>query len=193
MAKILEMPSALSDLKARREARRQKLMGPGKKATDSRSESIRKGLLAKVHIAKAQLGLDDADWRAILEERFGVNSSALLSLGQLETLVTYLEKSGWKPTRARKPYDRHGKPHVATHDDTGMGREGQMRKIEALLAELGQTEGRYMPWDYAAAILKRQTGLARLEYADPVQLKGVIAALSKNVARKRKHADAANA
>ena len=193
MAKILEMPSALSDLKARREERRQKIMPPVRRTRDSRSESIRKGLLAKVHVAKAQMGLDDADWRAILEERFGVTSSALLSPDQLENLVGHLEKCGWKPARGRKPIDRHGKPHVATRDDSGMGREGQMRKIEALLAELGRAEGRYMPWDYAAAILKHQTGVTRLEYADPIQLKGVIAALSKNVARKRKRADAANA
>lgn len=190
MAKILEMPSALADLKARRDVRRQKIAAPARSARGNRDESIRKGLLAKVHIAKKQLGLRDEDWRAILEARFEVDSSARLSLGQLENLVSYLERCGWKPTTRRKVFDRHGKPHVATHDDTGMGREGQMRKIEALLAELGQAEGHYMPWDYAAAILKHQTGLTRLEYADPIQLKGVIAALSRNITRMRKRANA---
>lgn len=191
MAKILEMPGAISYLKTKREERRQKPAAPVKRSPNTRSENIRKGLLAKVHVAKAQLGMDDADWRALLEERFGVRSSALLSLGQLESLAGHLEKRGWTPSRIRKPFDRHGKPHVATRDDSGMGREGQMRKIEALLAELGRAEGRYMPWDYAAAILKHQTGLTRLEYAEPSQLRGVIAALSKNVASKRRHADAA--
>jgi len=190
VAKILEMPSALADLKARREVRRQKIAAPARSARGNRDESIRKGLLAKVHIAKKQLGLRDEDWRAILETRFEVDSSARLSLGQLENLVSYLERCGWKPTTRRKVFDSHGKPHVATHDDTGMGREGQMRKIEALLAELGQAEGHYMPWDYAAAILKHQTGLTRLEYADPIQLKGVIAALSRNITRMRKRANA---
>jgi len=59
-----------------------------------------------------------------------------------------------------------------------------MKKIEALLSEKGRVEGSYVPWDYAKAILQRQCGVERLEWASPEQLRGLIAALDKDARRK---------
>lgn len=58
--------------------------------------TIRKGMLAKVHIAKDQLGLADADYRAMLAELFGVESSRDLSVPQLAKLLNHLLDRGWK-------------------------------------------------------------------------------------------------
>ena len=65
-----------------------------------------------------------------------------------------------------------------------------MDKIEALLAEKGRVEGTHMPWAYAVAVLKKQSGgVTRcFEHATPEQLRGVIAALTRDARRKGRRA-----
>jgi len=149
----------------------------------------RNSLLAKVHIAKAQLKLEEDAYRAILA-RFGVASSAELDLAGLEKLIWHMEKLGWeaKTTRKRKR-DKHGAPanlgrgygkgNVKPYD-----RSLLMTKIEALLADKAAGQGKHVPWDYAAAILKRMYKVDRLEWATAEQLKGVMVALMKGGKRK---------
>ena len=62
--------------------------------------SQRRGLLAKVHIAKKELGVFDDDYRDILRREFGVTSSAALADRELESLVDYFISKGWKPQRS---------------------------------------------------------------------------------------------
>jgi phage gp16-like protein len=64
--------------------------------------SIRRALLAKVHIALKDLGIDDDLYRLILREEFGVASSAALSARELEALIARFESKGWKPSRTPK-------------------------------------------------------------------------------------------
>lgn len=61
-----------------------------------------------------------------------------------------------------------------------------MRKIEAQLAEKGRAEGTKVPWGYAVAILKRQSGGVTkcFEHATVEQLRGVIAALTYDAKKK---------
>lgn len=145
----------------------------------ARFAASRRGLLAKVHVAKAQLGLDDDVYRAVLA-RHGVESSAALDIRGLEGLLAHFQDLGWSPAppRAASRDPRPRQPRAAP------GREAQLSKIEALLSEKGRTEGGYVPWTYARAILKRQCGVERLEWATPEQLAAVIAALVKDAARK---------
>ncbi len=153
------------------------------------SFDTRKSLLAKVHIAKAQLTLGEEEYRAILD-RFGVASSKDLDLAGLEKLLRHMEKLGWeaRTTRKRKG-DKHGAPanlgrgygkgNVKPYD-----RSLLLTKIEALLSEKGTDQGKHVPWDYAAAILKRMYRVDRLEWATAEQLKGVMVALMKGGKRK---------
>jgi len=53
-------------------------------------------LLAKVHIAKKDLCLDDALYRDILKIEFGVDSAAELSNDELEQLVVRFELKGFR-------------------------------------------------------------------------------------------------
>jgi len=73
--------------------------------TDKRRQ--RRGLLAKVHIAKKDLCIPDEDYRLILRREFGVASSAALSDRELQALVRYFEGKGWAakpgPGRADQP------------------------------------------------------------------------------------------
>lgn len=157
------------------------------------SFDTRRSLLAKVHIAKAQLQLGEEEYRAILV-RFGVASSAELEMAGLEKLLRHMEKLGWeaKATRTRKR-DKHGAPanlgrgygkgNVRPYD-----RSLLLTKIEALLADKATAQDKHVPWDYAAAILKRMYKVERLEWATADQLRGVMVALMKGGKRKRRTA-----
>ena len=72
-----------------------------KKDPRTNIDAQRKGLLAKVHIAKKELGLDDSTYRSILFQGFGEISSAKLANPELEHLVKNFESSGWVPRRRK--------------------------------------------------------------------------------------------
>jgi phage gp16-like protein len=61
----------------------------------------RRAVLAKVHIAKKEMRLVDADYRAILLRVTGQNSSAKCSEQQLVQLLEEFKRLGWKPKGAR--------------------------------------------------------------------------------------------
>ena len=63
------------------------------------STDTRRSMLAKVHIARKQLGISKEDYRAILELRFDVSSSADLSLKQLDQLLAHLTSLGFVATK----------------------------------------------------------------------------------------------
>ncbi len=133
----------------------------------------RRGLLAKVHIAKKQLAMNDAQYRNLLEDRYGVDSAGALSVAQLEDLVLHMGKVGWEQPQ---PKPKDGAPREP----------GMIAKVEALLAELGSVQGRRVSWNYARSILRRQCGVDRLEWATAEQLRGVVAALDKRIANMRR-------
>lgn len=151
----------------------------------------RKALLAKIHVAKKQLGLTEDEYRALLDGHFGAASAADLGLTDLKRLVLVMADYGFKPSKghARRGATRK-KTIPATLEQDDLGREPLMKKIEAQLAEKGRAEGTDMPWGYAVAILKRQSGgVTRcFEHATPEQLRGVIAALTRDARRNGRRA-----
>ena len=72
-----------------------------KKDQRTNIDTQRKGLLAKVHIAKKELGLDDATYQSILFRGFGEISAAKLVNPELEHLVKHFESCGWVPRRRK--------------------------------------------------------------------------------------------
>jgi phage gp16-like protein len=69
----------------------------------------RRGLLAKIHIAKTDLGLTDDEYGAILKG-FKVESAGKLSIPQMENAIKLFKHYGWRPIstkryRARRPDD----------------------------------------------------------------------------------------
>lgn len=133
---------------------------PSKRPVRS-AEAQRKIELARIHIAKAKLGLSDEDYRAVVWNIGTVDSAAELDAAGRRALITRLESH--LPASARYS----GRPH----NIGARGREAQL-KIEALLTDAGQ------PWSYAAAIAQRMHR-KRLEWLTAEQLAGVIAALEK--------------
>ena len=59
----------------------------------------RRGLLAKIHIAKKELGLPDEFYREILVERYCVDTAAQLTISEMEDLVAYFRECGWNEKR----------------------------------------------------------------------------------------------
>jgi hypothetical protein len=82
----------------------------------------RRSLLAKIHMGRKQLGMDDDDYRFMLADRYDVDSAGALSMNQLDDLKKHMENLGASFTKAKPS----GKPYV--------------RKIYALWGEL-QTMG----------------------------------------------------
>ncbi|GAB6037656.1 hypothetical protein JCM15519_38510 [Fundidesulfovibrio butyratiphilus] len=144
----------------------------------SAAQNYRKALTTKIHVAKAQLGISDPDYRALLQTMFRAASSKALTTRQLDQLLRHFEDNcGWQPrtTKARKG-DK-------APSEKALRRTPMLTKIEALLAELANMQDAFVPWDYAHAILKRMYKVDRLEWATPNQLRAVIAALDKRVAK----------
>lgn len=164
---------------------------PARRKRGTEAAEQRKALLAKVHIAKTQLGMTEEEYRALLDGHFGAASAADLGLTDLKRLVLVMADYGFKPSKghARRGATRK-KTIPATLEQDDLGREPLMKKIEAQLAEKGRAEGTDMPWGYAVAILKRQSGgVTRcFEHATPEQLRGVIAALTRDARRNGRRA-----
>lgn len=130
--------------------------------------------LAKIHIAKKQLGMDDETYRAMLRTHGGVDSSKALSPVGMAKVLAHLERCGFKPTTAAKA--------GRTAPRVGAGRKAQVRKIEALLADAGR------PWAYADTLVKKlfasTTKIERVEFCDSDHLGKVIAALAIDAKRR---------
>jgi hypothetical protein len=68
---------------------------------DPRSpDAQRRGLLAKIHIAKKQMRVDDETYHTFLKMNFGVASARALDLSKLEWIVNHFESCGWIARRA---------------------------------------------------------------------------------------------
>ena len=118
------------------------------------SAAARKRELAAIHIAAQRLGLDDETYRQMLWTVARVSSARELDHAGRARVLDHLAARGAPVRRA------------GTDD-----RRAQIRKIDTLLAELT------LPRDYAVGILRRQAKVDALEFATPIQLRGVIAAL----------------
>jgi len=126
----------------------------------------KKSELAKIHIAKKQLGLDDDTYRAMLQQVASVNSAGELAAEQRGKVLEHLKNAGFKGSKTHK-----GRPH-------NTDKVKQLKKIEALLADSGR------PWSYAAAMAKHMYKKEALAFCDATELGGIIAALVKD-AKKR--------
>jgi phage gp16-like protein len=53
--------------------------------------------LARIHIAKKELGLDDATYRGVLWDRYRKQSAAYLTSGEVADLIELFRQKGWRP------------------------------------------------------------------------------------------------
>ena len=122
--------------------------------------------LAKIHMAKQQLGMDDETYRAMLLTIGRVRSSAQLDVYGRARVLKHLEGLGWKPVRGKS--------------NRRISKLPQDKKIRALwlnMADAGIVKNR----DEAAllAYVKRVTGCDRLEWVTTAQAARVIESLKQ--------------
>lgn len=137
------------------------------KASSAPVDPSRRSALAKVHVAKKELGLDDDTYRAIVGRVApGKRSSRDLSTAQLGRLIDELKRLGFK----KPPPKRAGRRKLA--DDE------QHRKIRALWLSLWNLGVVHSSAEATiCAFVKRQTGKDALQWCTPHQLNKVVEAL----------------
>lgn len=132
--------------------------------------STKKILMAKIHIGKKELVLDDDTYRDLLWRVTGKRSCKDMNLEQLKDVLKVMEDSGFKPKAAKK-YGK--KPKVIRR------RQALMGKIEAMLADME------LSWNYAHGIGENMFEIKRLEWLSDNQLYKVTQALSVHQRRKQ--------
>lgn len=127
-------------------------------------EDIRKSALAKIHIAKNQLGLEEETYRDLLEQLTGKRSAAKLNAIELNQVLEFFRKSGFKTKLSPRTKDKKIKE--------------PKDKVRALWITLYQ-EGKVKDRSEAGLnkFIKRQTGVERIDWLLPKQAAAVIEAL----------------
>lgn len=141
--------------------------------------SKRNGLLAKVHIARKDMGLDDEMYRAMLADVLGVDSAADASDKQLGLMVAHFRRLGWED---KPPQRTFATPKETTRPAAKGGCDALMRKIGAYLADAKR------PWSYAEALAKRICKIDRLAWCSADHLAKIIAALDHDAKRRARRA-----
>lgn len=146
----------------------------------ARPAQPRSSSLAQLHIAKAQLGLDEETYRAMLWAVARVKSAKDLDHAGRAKVLDHFKARGWKPappkTKPAPGSRREGEPHNLH----SAARGPQLRKVEALLADAGR------PWAYADDIAYRMFGLAKIALCNEEHLQKIIAALVYDQRRQPK-------
>jgi phage gp16-like protein len=96
-------------------------------------------LLAKIHIAKRDLGLDEETYRGALEGQTGKRSAAEMTNDQIAKCLRHFVSLGWSPKpRPKKFDDQKGDIYSAT--------PAQKRKIEVMWHDLyrGNSETKHL-------------------------------------------------
>ena len=132
-------------------------------ATFDRSAQSRRSMLAKIHIAKKQLAMDEDDYRQLLFEETGHASAGDCSEAQLSRVLERLKKLGFKPL------PKAGKK-AATHP--------MARKARALWISLHHLNVVQNPAEEALeAFARRQLGCTKLNWANQREAYKLIEAL----------------
>jgi len=130
--------------------------------------------IAKIHIAKSYLGLDETAYRTMLKEIGGNASSAKLTPAGRRKVLNHLAALGWQP-KGKKIGKR---PHNMQRGKGRTSRTAQLEKIEALLTIGGK------PWGYADALAKRICKVEKMIWVPEDELYKIITALYKQAQRE---------
>ena len=130
-------------------------------------DQARRGALAKVHLARKELGLEEVDYRAILERITGRTSAADCSMIDLGRVLDEFRAKGWQTKPAARPARK------AAPASSPVARKA--RALWISLWHLGEVRD---PSERALeAFGRRQLGVDRLQWADQSQGYRLIEAL----------------
>lgn len=135
------------------------------------ADRLRKGLIASVHMARADMGLDEETYRGLLSSVTGRDSAARCSLPQLKAVLAEFRARGWTP----RPRPAKSLPPAVAPE-----LRPRHRKILALCLSQGRD------LDYAEAVIRRMSrGTETLASAPAARLDACIAALARQARREQ--------
>lgn len=103
------------------------------RAVDKRKIGVTGSQLALIHVAKKELGLQEEDYRSILELYGGVSSAKHLTLEGFERVMKHLERLGFKSTNISSRQPKH-RPYC---NADGIPYPAQLKMIEHHFETLG--------------------------------------------------------
>lgn len=154
--------------------------------------SVDRSILAKIHIAKKELGLSDDEYRGILQDRYKKDTAAKLTRFEAEDLVEHFKKLGFKVKRPAASSGQGGDQTSTTGDHkTSPNYEKPMaRKVVAIWITLALAGAVRNGSDAALqSYVKRMTGVDNLAWCDDQQLWRLIEALKKWAKREKVELD----
>ena len=147
-------------------------------------DPLRRRELAAIHVAKKEIGLDDATYRYILRNYFNVESSADLDQAGRRKLLDHFKSRGWKGTgRERREPGNHFPGGAVPSSDRAL----LLGKIYGLLRSSGRAwrDDDHL-WNYADALARRIGKVDSIRFAPPDALHKIVAALEYDKRRREK-------
>ena len=132
-----------------------------------------RAILAKIHVAKKQLAMEDDAYRAMLMSVAGVKSSKDLTVAQAEKVLAHLQKCGFKPLAPKT------RPCAPAAD-----RAALVRKLGAQLGAAGR-DWAYLERaaDGRTSMVRRICGVDAISFCDAWMLRKLVAALTYDAKR----------
>ncbi len=129
----------------------------------------RRTMIAKLHLAKRDLAMDEADYRLVLERVTGRRSAGDMSAAQLDAALKEMARLGWQAQPKSGPRTA-GSSRAVTNPAAN--------KARAMLISLGLMGViRNTSEQALEAFARRQLGVERLAWADQAQVYKLIEAL----------------
>lgn len=129
--------------------------------------------LARIHLAKKELGLDEDTYRDMLEALTGQRSASGLDAKGRWKVMQHLARAGAKAAQGPFP----GRPAIVRRDKAAL-----LAKIEAQLAEAGR------PWAYVHAMARKMFKHDQIQLCEPDELWRIVAALAYDAKRHGREA-----
>lgn len=128
---------------------------------------------AKIHIAKAELAMADADYRAMLQRVCNKTSCARMNRAELDAVLAEMRRLGFVPQKPQ-PREPAGRQPLVGSDCAKL-----LGKIRALLLDNG------WGWNYAHGTADKMFG-KRLETCTAAEMHKVVSALQMHANRLKK-------
>ncbi len=140
--------------------------------------------LAQIHIAKAQLGLDEETYRAMLRTIGRVNSAADLGDQGRKAVLDHLKSRGFVAKQSTKKGAPDTRSTWAWVNNAAADRQPLLRKAAMILKEAGREKA------YVDGIAKQMFGVERIEFCASNQLHRIVSALVYDQRRRAAKASA---
>ena len=136
--------------------------------------TIRNLTLAKIHVGKKALGMDDDTYRAFLQAQVGKRSAADCTIIELQAVLHAMKRRGFVPQSSKPVGKNPGAPKTAR------SRQAVLDKITAQLTTRG------LHWNYAHGMAKRMFNKERVQWLNDEQLYKLMQALQVDQNRRKR-------